>query len=805
MVIRKMLTEEKIKCTLNTIIFQKDDFIIASFDLVEEKKEKGKEKNLNNEKDITYYLDNPEECGTGIDFKKLQEKRKNRQEWVGKNNFSFDPFEDYDSDFDFESPNFKISDTIKAKGTIVNPQRGVIYTLSGSWENNARYGKTFKVNDYEVEMPSNRDDIISYLSDYGVGVGHVTAKRIVDMFGVDTLKVIKETPIEELKEKIGDRKFRSSSVLEKLQLKLKEIENGEQRYLQAKKVFKDTSVSKRVINKIIEDLGGGFIDIIKADPYALIYKEEYTGIAFLTADTIAKNVGFNMDSLPRYKACIIYTLDEFSHNGNVYMELDIMKNLINSKYNIGRDKIEEAINTLINEDKVIVEKERIYLSKWYKMEKYIAEKLYNLMKDSNGIPPPEKIEYFDLQEDQRQALDLICANKVSILNGFPGSGKSFTINALIKNYNKYEIKLTAPTGKASKRISELTEGKISFTIHKLLEPLKDPMTGKFEFTRNENNTIDADMIILDEFSMVGTDLLYYLLRAVENSTKILFVGDSAQLSSISPGMLLHDLLSSQHIPSFGLSTIKRQSPGRVITNCHAIRNGRDITIDNSTTSDFFLIPRHNEDDIVAEILDLVKGDRLTSRLPGIDKLMDIQIATPHNSATKCSCDYLNTIIQQSINNESPYIYKSKFKINEKIINVKNDYNLNIMNGDMGIMLDGIIDEDDKGNRVECFKVKFFYPDRIVSIPLHNHNLKSAMAVSIHKLQGSEIPIIIMPFLRNFSPLLMTRNLLYTAISRAKKMFIGIGHINMIPEVIRRVRVNDRKTTLREFIMEKFKS
>ncbi len=770
--INKALTPEtsgsssivKIQCTLNNIVFQKEDFIIATFNSLEE----------------------------------------------GKKGFD---------------------GIIKAKGNMTNPIRGNIYTLMGTWEYNSRFGKTLKFSDYEISLPVREKDVISYLSENGFGVGPATASKLVNYLskyqpGKSVLQFIKEEPIGEIiktikeveeserKEK-GERNLYPirTSVIEALKQKLIEIADDESKYFQVKYIFEQTNLNKKTIRKIMKDYGGNLLEKLKQNPYALIDVEDYQGIGFKTADRIAHNIGFNMRSNERYIAGIVYVLQEMStKEGHTYISRHLLNEKLYNEFRLEIKEVENCLKILEISKKITIVKDRVYLSSLYNMERYVAEKLYNIMNDKTEDSfktelLPGGINYLDLQLDQRQALDIICNNKVSILTGCPGTGKSYTLKAVIENYKSFDLKLCAPTGKAAKRMQELSGVPITFTIHKLLEPQKTP-DGKFEFTRTEDNPIEADFIIVDEVSMVGIDLIYHLLKAVSNTTKLLFIGDSYQLPSISPGLVLSDMINSKKIPSCELSVIKRQDPGRIITNCHAIKNGQNITVDNNKTSDFFLINKQREEDVLSEVVELFRGDRLKEMYYNrtglkLNNINNIQIISPHNTRTKLSCEFINNTIQQSINSKKPFIFKTSLKEGDKVVNTKNNYEIGILNGDIGIMLEGVEDYNINETLTKYFKIKFLYPEREILVPVEDHHIKLAYSLSVHKLQGSSAPIIIMPFLKGFSPLLMMRNLLYTAVSRAEKIFIGVGHINTLPDIIKRVRTINRNSTLKEFLIENF--
>jgi len=394
----------------------------------------------------------------------------------------------------------------------------------------------------------------------------------------------------------------------------------------------------------------------------------------------------------------------------------------------------------------------------------------------------------NLFSDQIQAVEMSKKNSVCIITGAPGTGKTTVLKAILDHHEEKKLStlLGAPSGKAAKRLLECT-GRKAFTIHKLLDPQKSG--DKFVFTRNSENPIETDLIAIDEMSMVDTWLMARLLSAITPGTRLFLIGDVYQLPSVGPGNILKDLIASRKIPYVELTKIKRQDAGLIIRNCHAIKNGKDINVKNATSSDFFFLERDSEKDIADTIFDLV-----SKRLPKTyhaDPLKDIQIIAPLREKTFLSCKSLNSIFQKKIN-PNPKIDGCRFKVGDKIIQTKNQYELGIVNGDIGFVLD-----IDKRNRL--ITVVFENPERTVDIALYENELELAYSITIHKFQGSEAPVIVMPIHPSFGPLIMQRNLLYTAISRARKVCVLVGHRKEIPLIIRRNQQQRRHTGLREML------
>ncbi len=394
----------------------------------------------------------------------------------------------------------------------------------------------------------------------------------------------------------------------------------------------------------------------------------------------------------------------------------------------------------------------------------------------------------NLFTDQITALETAKQNRVFILTGAPGTGKSTVAKEILDHYEAQELRcvLAAPSGKAAKRMYECT-GRQASTIHKLLEPEK--VKDKFVFTRNADNPIQADLILLDEVSMVDTTLMARLLEAVAPGTILVMLGDTHQLPSVGPGNILKDMIQSGLIPCTELTIIKRQDEGLIIKNCHHIKNGQDIELDNSAAKDFFFMQREDEIDIQETVLELI-----SNRLPKsykADPLRDIQIITPLREKTELSCKALNELCQAKLN-PNPKPDNCSFKVGDKVIQTKNDYEKEIVNGDIGY-----IKTIDKGDKL--IGVEFENPTRLISIPLYGNDLELAYACTCHRLQGSEAPIVIIPIHRCFGTLIMQRNWIYTAISRAKKVCILVGQVEEIPKIIRRNQQQKRFTNLAEFL------
>jgi len=563
--------------------------------------------------------------------------------------------------------------------------------------------------------------------------------------------------------------LRNNEANENLQLALKDLLGG-------------TKVTRRALNQILEKWGQDAPALIRENPYALI--EAIDGIGFLTADDVARKIGYDFSGAPRIRAGIIHTLKEQAF-GQGHTCLPRAKLLAEAEaiLAVPSERIAAELGPLEKDGLVVSVDGFVYLKSYHDDEKLIAEKLKILARQTL---PPGQPDFEGLASDQEEALSNAMASGVFILTGAPGTGKTFTIKRIIGSFPESRVALAAPTGKAAKRIYEQS-GRLAVTIHKLLEP---QMVGdRFVFTRNAENPIEADLIVLDEVSMVDTPLMARFLEAVAPGTRLILVGDTYQLPSVGPGNILKDLIASGAIPSTELTIIKRQDEGLIIRNCHRIKNGQDIELGNSTARDFFFLKREDEEALQETILDLV-----SRRFPEsykADPLKEVQVITPLREKTALSCKALNDLFQQRLN-PSPKIDGVRLKVGDKVIQTKNQYDLDIINGDIGYVRD--IDV-----RERTITVAFENPDRVVQLPLHQNDLELAYAITCHKFQGSEARIIVVPIHRSFGPLIMQRQWLYTAVSRAREVCVLVGQREEIPKIIQRNAPQRRHTRLRELV------
>ena len=673
----------------------------------------------------------------------------------------------------------RLADGSSVKGNLREPQIGMEYFFFGEWKSNGKWGNTFIFTDYRTCYPKDLSAIRAYLAENCKWIGPEISKKLVNTFGKETLQVCKDNPELVAKKIAGITLQRAKEV----SAMLRNNEANEELQIALKKVLEGIRISYRAVSKIVEKYGQSAPDIIRQNPYALI--EEIEGIGFLTADEIALKVGFAQDGVPRIKAGIFHVLKESAFSeGHTCLPQNILTIKTVKLLDVSKSLIEKVLAQLLADEHLEYVNDRYFIPAFYNAERAIARKLKKLVSRECEIIKPQTHNLFP---DQIEALKKMSNSNVFILTGAPGTGKTFLVRRIIESFPEKKIALAAPTGKAAKRMFELT-GHPAQTIHKLLEPTRED--DRFKFTRNAENPIQTDILIVDELSMTDVSLMASLLDAVAEDTRLIFVGDFYQLPSVGPGNVLKDIIASGIIPCAELTIIKRQDEaGLIIKNCHRIKDGKNIVIDNSEKSDFFFIKCETEKEISKTIIDFV-----THKIPASYTLRDVQILSPLRKKTSISCKPLNEICQQILNKNEP-VKNYKFKKGDKVIQTKNDYGYNIINGDIGYVR--MIDTEN-----EIIEVDFENPDRNVSLPLRENQLDLAYACTVHKYQGSEAPIIIIPIHHSFGTFIPQRNLLYTAISRAQKVCILVGEHEEVPKIIRRNKQHNRFTNLERFLCEK---
>jgi exodeoxyribonuclease V alpha subunit len=692
-------------------------------------------------------------------------------------------------------------------GDMLEPCEGQKYRFTGEWVDNPRWGKQFKFARYQAEIPPTTDGIYRYIVRTAKWVGPKVGRDIIKFFGNRTLAILKYAP---LRVAISIRGITLERA-EEISRGLLENEDLEAAAVELENLFGGVGgLPKKTIPRLIERFGSDAPAQVRRNPYVL---QEIRGVGFPTADRTAIKLGVDRESLERRAAATVHVLEEAAYNrGHVWLPLDKYEEKLQALIGVPSDGV---ITTLIKNKTVVLPevmraengcyKEMLALWDLAMDERDVAGMVRLLLQDSDSILKPDPDNLEGLAEDQQEALRLALAHRVFILTGAPGTGKTFTLQRLIREYEErdFVVKLAAPTGKAAKRMSEVI-GREASTIHRLLgpEPVENGGELRFRFTYGIGNPLPADVVVVDELSMVDVSLAASLLRALSPGVRLLIVGDHYQLPSVGPGSVLRDLLASG-VPNFELTEIKRNT-GDIVQACHAIKDGRPVAPSPKLEPESGLNLRHIEESAPQAIQEIIR-DLVATRLPqrGYDPVWDIQVLSPMNEKTLLSCLHLNDLLQKALNPTGEPIPGSNFRRGDKVIQKKNetiggDDGVFVVNGDLGTMLF----LDDKGQRrlppTHKLWVEFQDPDRLAKIDPKSHNLALAYCLTVHKMQGSEAPVVIIPVHTSFGAF-FNRELIYTAISRARDICLTIGQWSALEQAAQRVGNIRRITRLQELL------
>ena len=721
-------------------------------------------------------------------------------------------------------------DLMTIVGALPGIQPGELLSVEGDWENDPRYGRQLHVTSFIQRLPASREGIVRYLSSGLIkGIGPKKAKVIVDHFGEQTLAIIEQQP-ERLVEVKG------ISAKDRDQITKVWVEQTDIKELHL--FLQSHAVSINVATKVYKQYGKDSINVIRENPYQLA--SEVHGIGFRTADEIAVKLGMPYDSLPRLSAGLKYVLAQAANeDGHCFLLEKELLRRANEDLQVAPDVLETAVEQLQHDDDVFIEvpssgekkeaalfqyaavdeedvpsdqeQPRIYYAPFWYAESGSVRLLRLLMRAPTSLPVTSQQQWdlvFDLlkqrrnmhlTEKQRAAVQMAYNQKVSILTGGPGTGKSTSLRALLMLLRKRKIHfaLAAPTGRAAKRLSEATglQGTEfqAKTLHRLLEFA--PHDNSYQ--RNEDNPLPYQFVIVDEFSMVDILLFYHLLKALPREAHLLLVGDADQLPSVGPGNVLRDLLKSNAIPSVRLTELFRQAQqSRIIVNAHRINAGQMPSLKIEATSDFYFMKE--EDPVRAQqlILDLVQR-RLPSRYH-FNPLTDIQVLSPMYKGP-VGVSLLNEKLQERLN---PNTFAQLewnghiFRVGDKVMQMRNNYDKGVFNGDVGWIRS--INKDDLTVKVEFTEEA---GPLYVSYDFHElEELVLAYAVTVHKSQGSEYPVVIIPLFTQHR-MLLQRNLLYTAITRAKRFCVLVGQPQALDYAVKNDRVALRNTGLAERLMQ----
>jgi len=691
-------------------------------------------------------------------------------------------------------------DLVTVVGNLLSINAGEVLKLKGQWHNHPKFGEQFKIESYESIVPATVKGIEKYLGSGLIkGIGPVMAKRLVSQFGLETLHII-ETDIQKLHavEGIGDKRIEM----------IKEAWDDQKEIRDVMVFLQDKGVSPTYGAKIFKQYGKESIKVVQDNPYRLA--TDILGIGFIIADKIAEKLGISKESQIRAEAGILYVLHQLSDEGHAYYPYEPLVEECRKILGVEEETISKAFGAIASSRKIIIEdlnnegesrenNKAVYLAKFHVSEAGIADKLKNLMlvpkivrsfdkdKDIEWVQGELKIQ---LAGNQKQAVREALDKKIMVVTGGPGTGKTTIINSIMKIYNKLgqRVLLAAPTGRAAKRMTEAT-GHEAKTIHRLLE--FSPKEGRFK--RDENTSLDAELIVIDETSMVDTILMYHFLKAVPKEATVIFVGDVDQLPSVGAGNVLKDIIDSGVIPTVRLTEIFRQAKeSLIIVNAHRVNNGEMPTFSHhgGHHQDFYFFQIEEPEKALEKIIELCK-DKIPGKF-GYKPLEDIQVLTPMHRGIVGTVN-LNAELQKQLNPSTDELVRGGkvLKAGDKVMQIRNNYDKDVFNGDIGRIIK--IDREEQEVIVD-------YDGRPVPYEYSElDEIVMAYAVSVHKSQGSEYPVIVMPILTQHY-MLLQRNLLYTGVTRGKKLVILVGTKKAIAIAIKNNKPQQRYTLLKDRLM-----
>ena len=687
-------------------------------------------------------------------------------------------------------------DMIHITGVLPKLNEKKEYILYGDTTIHNKYGLQFNVSSFEINIPTKEEELVVFLSSDLFPIGEKTAKKIVDLFHEDTInKILENKNCLEIIPRLGEKK------IDKIYNTLLDYQSTSNIVLELTKLGFDMKDSLSFLNKYSNKI----LDTVNTNVYDLIDSDE---ISFTKIDEIALGMGINEDDDRRVKALIIYIMKELCfNNGDTYLFFEDISNSLSNYVNITSEKLDYLMIKLIKDRKIIVVDKRYYLKKFYDAERYICERLcflndmsitsnVSISKYIDNIEKNNKIKYDDLQN---KAIYSGVNNNITIITGGPGTGKTTIIKAIVniiiheKRLKESDIALLAPTGRASKKLMETT-GISASTIHKYLGWDKDSNT----FATDEYSPRNEKYIIVDEVSMIDTLLMEALLKGIKRDSKLILVGDYYQLPSVSEGQILKDIIDSDCLPVIRLNQIYRQTEGSYILNLAYDIKEKNISEDLFIKKEDYLFISSDNDNTISYIKEVVKK---AIKKGYTDK--EVQVLAPMYKSLN-GIDNLNIMLQELFNPKSDKKKEIKlrdvtFREYDKVLQLVNDPDNNVYNGDIGYIEDIIISNDKKivnqininydGNIVE------YTPDKFI-------NFRHGYAISIHKAQGSEFDMVIMPITNSFKRMLYNK-LIYTGVTRAKKSLVVVGDSNAFIYGINNDYIDNRKTTLKDFIIDNY--
>lgn len=703
------------------------------------------------------------------------------------------------AEFETESEIFTIV------GNLSHIRAGARLKLEGAFKNHPKYGEQFVFSEFQEILPEGEDSIRVFLASGIIkGVGERFADAIVDHFGKDSLEIIENNPQRLLEIKgIGPKKaaeiqssFASHREFANISIELQKFGISSAEALKIFSLFEEKT-----------------IETIKENPYILA--SEIRGISFARADRIAEKAGIEKEDPKRIQSCIEYWLWQQSYEGNTYVPKEMLIDNMRGILDIPAEVIEENIIEMIYDGKLMGDsvrgEEAIYISQFYSSEKNVAYLIYDLCKTEKNmmtidmesvVEEVQSEQGIEFSQEQRNGIISAAQSGVAVITGGPGTGKTTIINALIKIFerNGFKTEICAPTGKAAKRMTE-TSGHTASTVHRLLEYYYSEAEDMMFFGRNRENPLDCQALIVDEASMMDLKLTEALLNALKPETRVIFAGDSDQLPSVGAGNVLRDIIESQLVHTVKLREIFRQAgESMIVINAHRINAGEYPYI-NVKDKDFFFMERHREENMESLITELASG-RLSSYYKGLNSMNDIQILTPVRKGT-LGTGNLNAKLQQALNPPADDKQEKShgdrtFREGDKVMQIKNNYEMSwhtddgnqgqgIFNGDTGV-IEVVMNSSKK------MEICFDGDKHVVYDFADLDQLELAYAITVHKSQGNEFPVVIMP-VSWFPPVLATRNLLYTAITRGKKLVVLVGSPERMKAMIDNNRIKLRYSGL----------
>jgi len=683
-------------------------------------------------------------------------------------------------------------------GNILSPMPGEILQMRGEWSNHPKYGEQFKIMEYKTSVPASVYGIKKYLGSGLIkGIGPVMAQRMVNKFGEKTLDII-EDDIEQLVlvEGIGKKRIKMIKCAWEEQKEVREV----MLFLQSH------GVSSAYAGKIFKRYGQDSIKVVQENPYQLA--RDIFGIGFITADKIAENLGFSKDCIIRIEAGCLYVLNKLADEGHVYYPYEPLIEQCRQILGTKRQIIAKALAAIAFESRITIENinqyqgvfkennKAVYLSRLFVSEGGISDRIKELLMTSKFFRKIDETKAIDwvqgqlaisMAKKQEEAIRCSFESKIMAITGGPGTGKTTIINAILKIFSVAgaRILLAAPTGRAAKRMSETT-GQRAKTIHRLLEySIKEG-----GFKKDHKHPLKCDLLIVDEASMIDTILMYHLLKAVPPYASLILVGDVNQLPSVGAGNVLNDIISSGILPVVELNEIFRQAKkSMIIVNAHRVNQGSlPITgTYGNKPGDFYFIEQDDPQEVLRIILEMTK-ERIPERF-GFDPLNDIQILSPMHKGV-VGASNLNLELQKALNPSNIGVASGSrsFLVMDKVMQIKNNYDKDVYNGDIGLVLE--IDHENQ-------EVIIAFDGRKVAYDFLNlDEIVLAYAVSVHKSQGSEYPVVIIPILLQHY-MLLQRNLIYTAMTRGRKLVILIGSRKAMSIGIQNNKIKERYSLLKE--------